>query len=148
MSEANKQIARRFFEEAVNKRRPEILDELLAKSYVSHQPGGLTIEGPAAARANVEGWLQGVPDAKVTVEQEIAEGAFVASRLRAGGTQSGTLMGISPTNRRAEISMTHIVRIQRGKIVEDWMDADYLSYWAQLGVIELPSVLQQAMQPA
>jgi predicted ester cyclase len=75
------------------------------------------------------------PDARVTVEDQIAEGDKVVDRWTATGTPTGDLMGVPPTGRRIEVSGITISRFAGGKIVEDWYQGDDLGMMQQLGVI-------------
>ena len=62
MSEANKELVRRHFEELFNRRNLAVADELMAQDYLEHalapfgqaEPG--SVDGPAAARQTA-GWL-------------------------------------------------------------------------------------------
>jgi len=49
MSEQNKAAIRRWVEEAINKGKVDVLDELLAPNYVYHGPGQ-ELHGPAALK--------------------------------------------------------------------------------------------------
>jgi predicted ester cyclase len=75
------------------------------------------------------------PDARVTVEDQIAEGDKVVDRWTATGTPTGDLMSVPPTGRRIEVSGITISRFAGGKIVEDWYQGDDLGMMQQLGVI-------------
>ncbi len=43
-------------------------------------------------------------------------------------------MGILPTGIKVEVGGINIMRIESGKIVEDWEDADVLGWMQQLGM--------------
>jgi predicted ester cyclase len=82
--------------------------------------------------------LGAFPDARVTVEDQIAEGEMVVTRWRATGTHTGELMGIPPTERRSEISGITINRLSGSRIAEDWYQSDDFGMLQQLGVIPSP----------
>ena len=82
--------------------------------------------------------LGAFPDARVTVEDQIAEGDMVATRWRVTGTHTGELMGIPATGRRSEISGITINCFSGDRIAEDWYQSDDLGIMQQLGVIHWP----------
>jgi predicted SnoaL-like aldol condensation-catalyzing enzyme len=99
MSEANKELVRRHFEELFNRRNLAVADELMAQDYLEHalapfgqaEPG--SVDGPAAARQTA-GWLLAqFPDLHMTIEAMVAEGDTVAVRILSEGTNLGPLNG-------------------------------------------------------
>ncbi len=74
-----------------------------------------------------------------TVEDMIAEGDRVVSRLTFRGTHTGDLMGIPATGKSVMISEIIIDRLADGKIVESWRLFDQMAMMQQLGVIPTPS---------
>jgi steroid delta-isomerase-like uncharacterized protein len=60
------------------------------------------------------------PDLVMTIEQQIAEGAWVATRVTYRGTHMGEFAGIPATGRRIEYSGTAMDRLENGKVVEMW----------------------------
>jgi predicted ester cyclase len=69
------------------------------------------------------------------VEDMIAEGDKVMTRLSAYGTQTGELLGIPATGKRFKSTAIAIHRIANGKIVEHWSEMDNLGVLQQLGVV-------------
>ena len=139
MSEENKAIVRRFFEEFVDNRDLSIADELLATDFVDHDPAGPN-QGPGreglkqlfAAR-----WLA-FPDVGATVEDQVSEGDKVVSRVTITGTNQGEFMGIPATGKSFSIEAIAIFRLEDGKIVERWAVTDNMGMMQQLGVIPKP----------
>src|SRR5262252_2994452 len=60
------------------------------------------------------------PDLEITIEQQIAEGPWVATRVTYRGTHSGEFGGIPATGRRIEYAGTAMDRLENGKVVEMW----------------------------
>jgi steroid delta-isomerase-like uncharacterized protein len=60
------------------------------------------------------------PDLEMTIEQQIAEGSWVATRVTSRGTHMGDFAGIPATGRRIEYSGTAMDRLENGKVVEMW----------------------------
>ena len=74
---------------------------------------------PESIKNHIAEWLAGFPNLRFTVEQMMAEGDQVASRIVMQGTHEGTWLGIAPTGKEVSIRMIVIHRIVNGKIVED-----------------------------
>ena len=87
------------------------------------------------------------PDARVTVEDQVAEGDKVVSRWTATGTHTGDLMGTAPTGRSIEIPGITISRFSGGKIAEDWYQSDDLGMMQQLGVIPSEETSSEEASP-
>jgi predicted ester cyclase len=135
MSVANKQIVRRFYEE-IDKGNIAAMDELVAEDYVDHSPP--PFPGIAAGREGLKQSFRLFWEATPgyhKIEDQIAEGDKVVTRLTAYGTHEGDLPGIPRTGNKMEMTATVIHRIAGGKLVEKWSDKDVLGMFQQLGVI-------------
>jgi steroid delta-isomerase-like uncharacterized protein len=131
MSEENKALARRAWELADN---PDILEEVYAPDVVWHEPDQ-EIRGLEQAKKFVSAYKTAFPDMKITVEDVIAEGDKVVSRVTLRGTHQGETEEFGPpTGRQIEGGGITISRIEGGKIVEDWDSYDNLTTLQQLGL--------------
>jgi steroid delta-isomerase-like uncharacterized protein len=131
MSEENKDLARRAWE-AIN--NPDILDEVYALDVVWHEPDQ-EVQGLEEARQFISMYKTAFPDLNVTVEDVIAEGDKVVTRITFHGTHQGEVEEFGPpTGRQIEVKGITISRIENGKIVEDWDSYDNLSILQQLGL--------------
>ena len=98
MSEQNKVIARRLYEEIINQGRLETADELLAPDARSHAGAP---PGPEGLKRHVTMLRSAFPDLRHNIEDVIAEGEKVVVRTTCSGTHLGDFMGIPPTGRRS-----------------------------------------------
>ena len=138
MLEENKALSRRFIEGYVQG-DSDIVDELLAPDFVFYDPSSATGAVPAEdMKASIEWIHSAFPDAQVTIEDQVAQGGKVVTRLRAHATHTGDLMGIPPTGKRVTIQGISIWRIADGKIEECWFNYDALGLMRQLGVVPKP----------
>jgi steroid delta-isomerase-like uncharacterized protein len=134
-SEQNKTIVRRAFEEPW-KGSLEIVDELYASNYVGHDPSmPEPLRGPKGVKEFISTYRAAFPDARITVEQQLAEGGLVATRWIGRGTHKGELMGIQPTGKQVTISGLTISRLVDGKVVEEFQNWDTLGMMQQLDAI-------------
>ena len=137
MSEGNKDLARRFMEEAYNKGNVDFIDEVVASDYVAHDPNRPegTGGGTDGAKQFVEMYRSAFPDLQMTVEDLIAEGDKVVVRWTARGTHQGELMGIPPSGNRVEVTGINVDRIEGGKFMETWSNYDALGMMQQIGAV-------------
>jgi steroid delta-isomerase-like uncharacterized protein len=146
VSEANKGLARRSWE-IVTKGDLDTLDDALQKVYaddiVMHEPDE-DVRGIEGIKRFVSMIRSALPDLRVTLEDDIAEGNKVVSRWRAQGTHQGELMGIAPTGNQVAITGITIHRIEEGKIVEEWENWDALGMMQQIGAVPSPEQPTQA----
>lgn len=137
MSEANKAVSRRVFEEVVNQGNLEVLDEFVAPNFVN-QPFGVT--GPAGAKQLVAVLRTAFPDIKATVEEQVAEGDTVVSRVTYRGTHEGPIAlfgNLPPTGKPVTVSSIIIHRYAGGKLVGGYSLLDLLSMLRQIGAVSL-----------
>jgi steroid delta-isomerase-like uncharacterized protein len=131
----NKAIVRRLYEEVWNKRRVELVDELMSPSHAMHDnhlpDSGV---GPEAYKRNVARFVTGFPDVRFTVEDMVAENDKVAVAWTLSGTHQGEFRGISPSGKKVSLEGITIHHIANGKIMDSYVSADYLGLMQQLGV--------------
>jgi predicted ester cyclase len=101
------------------------------------------VENLAAYKDFVREVHEAFPDLRYELEDQIAEDDRVMTRNVATGTHKGVLMGLQPTNKRAQWAGISIDRIEQGKIVENWVSWDMMGMLQQLGVVALPSQLKR-----
>jgi steroid delta-isomerase-like uncharacterized protein len=134
-SEQNKAIVRRAFEEPW-KGRLEVVDELVATQYIGHDPANPEpLHGPEGVKEFISSYRAAFPDARITVEQQLAEGDFVATRWTGRGTHEGELLGIEPTGKKVTVSGLTISRLENGKILEEFQNWDTFGLMKQLGAV-------------
>lgn len=133
-TEENKALVRRFYEE-IDKGNLAAMGELVAEDYINHNPP--PFPGPPG-RKGLKRAFKIFWDATPgyhNIEDMIAEGDKVVTRLRAYGTHVGEMFGIPPTGNQLTMTAIAIHRITDGKIVEHWSDKDNLGFMQQLGVL-------------
>jgi predicted ester cyclase len=139
--EENKTIARRVystFNEAIRTKNMNLLDEIIAPNVIDHNPAPGQAPGIQGTKQVFTGFSMGFPDLEITVEDQIAEGDKVVSRLKARGTHKGEFQGIGPTGKQVTATSIDLVRIANGKIVERWGEIDNLAILQQIGALPGP----------
>ena len=142
--EENKAVARRFVEEAINRRDLDVLEEIFAAEFVDHT----AVPGQAPG---VEGLKQffammdaGLPDFRATVEDVVAEADRVAVRFTLRGTHSGDFMDVPLTGKQVRMPGLDILRVENGKITELWGQEDVFGLMQQLGAMPSPDQSEEA----
>src|SRR5246127_1125730 len=140
MSEQNKTIVRRLFDELWNKGNLPVADELIAPTYTHHDASTPDLgRGPESEKKRVTLYRTAFSDLRLTVEDMIAEGETVVARWSCRGAHKGDLNGIAPTGKQFNITGVSIARFANGKMSEGFVNWDALSLMQQLGVVpELP----------
>ena len=134
-TEENKVKQLRVWEEIINKGDLAVADELFATNYIYHGPVGMEFKGPEGLKQLISMFRNALPDIHVTVEDMIAEGDKVVTRITGRGTHEGELMGIPPTGKQTNVTGIIITRWESGKEVESWEILDMLSMMQQIGVV-------------
>jgi steroid delta-isomerase-like uncharacterized protein len=140
VSEQNKAVVRRWFEEVWNQGREASIDELFPAAGVAHGLGDSEqdVHGPAEFKpfvANIRGAL---PDTHINIDDILADGDRVAVRVTLQGTHTGNGLGVPPTGRKVSIQGIIIVRLVQGRITEGWNSYDQLGLLRQIGVLPSP----------
>jgi steroid delta-isomerase-like uncharacterized protein len=134
-AEDNKALVRRFYEE-IDKGNLAAMDELVAEDYINHHPPpfpGLA-RGRAGLKQAFQIFWEATPGHHV-IEDQIAEGDKVVTRLSVYGTHEGDLPGIPRTGNKMEMTAVAVHRIADGKLAEHWSNTDELGLLQQLGVL-------------
>ena len=132
MSEENKALVRRYIEEALGKGELSVIEEIFAADAVSHTPNG-DLNGIEDLKEPVNMRRNAFPDLTITIDDQIAKGDKVVTRLTFSGTHRGDYRGVAATGKHASWSQIAIARIENGMIVESWRIPDRLGLRQQLG---------------
>jgi len=123
----------RFVDEVWNGRNYEAAADLYGEDYVN--PFG---KGPAAKAAGIRLSHEAFPDMHVEIDDLIVAGDTAVLRITLRGTDLGGYAGRPPTGRAVEEWGVNIMRFKNERVVSEFMGADKLGLFIQLGVIEDP----------
>lgn len=127
-SRDNKIVVRGYMEEIINKGNWNAWDQYFPKR-VSFNGRRLDRDG---FQDMVASFRVAYPDFRITIEEQIAEGDKVMTRLWCRGTQMGTDEGVPATRRQVSYTGIAIDRVRDGKVIEMWYTADVWSRIQQL----------------
>jgi predicted ester cyclase len=136
-TKGNKAAVLRFNKEVIERGDGAAFRELMAADFVNRS-------APPGAPAGADGMLYffeqvlrpALPDLRVEVHDQVAEGDRVTTRKTIHGTHRGELFGVAPTNEAVAIDVIDVVRLRDGRLVEHW------------GLTTLESVLASLRKPA
>ena len=138
----NKEIVKRYWHGKWNERRPEILEELQAPDVVYHGTS-MEINGIEEYKQVYHAYLSAFHDTQLVIEDLIAEGDKVMSRVTCRFVHKGELEGIPPTGKNVTIRLFTVFRLVDGRIAEEWEILDELGLMTQLGMELRPKSTQE-----
>ncbi len=134
-AQANKDLVRRFYQE-IDKGNIDILDELVSEDYIDHNPP--PFPGLGSGRAGLKQafkLFQETTPGYHYIEDQIAEGDKVVTRLTSVGKHEGDLPGAPRTGNEVKMTSITIHRISGGQLVEKWSEKDMIALLQQIGVM-------------
>ena len=137
----NKAAATKLFHAGWDRGDFAVLDEMIPSDALDHStiPGKSPEKGAGSFKSIIGMFRAAIPDIKLTVHDEIAEGDKVCHRWTLKGTHTGTpLFGVPASGKTLEFSGTTIVRITNGKVMERWSNVDEMALARQLGLVPPP----------
>jgi predicted ester cyclase len=138
-TEENKALIRRFYEE-IDKGNLDAMDEFVAEDYRDHNPPpfpGLS-PGREGLKQAFKIFWEATPGYH-QIEEQIAEGDKVVTRLTSYGKHEGDLPGAPRTGNDLRMTSITIHRIANGKLVEKWSEKDVMGFLIQIGVMQPPA---------
>jgi len=133
--EANKEVARRFFEEMWNNRDLDLVEELVSPDIHGYPATGPFV-GWEGLQQTMEATFAALPDLAITIDQIIAEDDKVALLTTYRGTHTGTLISqIPPTGAEVTVTGASLYRFVDGKLAESRCFMDMLGLMQQVGAV-------------
>jgi predicted ester cyclase len=115
----------------------DALPDIVTSDYVLH-PG--EVRGADGLKDMVQGYRNALGGLRVTIDQQFADGDFVATRFTITGTHEGDLMGAPPSGKDVAFTGIAISRCEGGRIAEEWEITDTVGLLGQIGA--LPAMAQ------
>jgi steroid delta-isomerase-like uncharacterized protein len=109
-----------------------VLDEIVDLNLTFRGSLGETVHGAFNLKAYMQRVREAFPDFHNQIDDLIAEGNQVVTRLTYTGTHHGTLRGFVPTGKRITYVGVAIFKILNGRIVECWVLGDVHDLDSQL----------------
>ena len=134
-TEHNKAVIRRFVEDVQNNQDWAAYDELNDPNFVNQSaPPGVPADREGG-KVYLQALAAAYPDARLTIDDMIAEGDQVVTKKTFIGTNTGEFAGMPATGKHVTLQYVDIMRVQDGRIIEHWLSMDQLSWLQQLGLV-------------
>lgn len=131
-TEDNKDLVRRYIA-TWNSGDLQGMAEFWAPDMVHHTRGGS--HGFESVISIVGNFMKAFRDLTFEIEDLVAEGDRVASRMTARATHTGEYMGVPATGRKVSCSVLGFARVADGRLVEHWGVTDELHLMEQIGLV-------------
>jgi len=137
MNTDNKSLVKDYIELVLNAGDISLIPKYVSPDYVEIYNNKKYPVGIEGAKDHIIGVRNNYPDIKLSINQQIAEGEWVATCYTMSGTHSGSWMGIKPTGKEIMVTGVNIDKIVDGKIVEHGGAANMFEGLLDIGAIEL-----------
>jgi steroid delta-isomerase-like uncharacterized protein len=134
MTEQNKALARRWFEEVWNQGKQSAIDELFhpeGKAYGFPDPDSVLI-GPAGFKTIHSAFHQSFGDIHIVIDDLIAEGDRVAIRWTSTMIHNGDGLGFPATGKKTGFSGASFITCHNGQLIDGWNFMDLTRMTQQL----------------
>lgn len=130
---SNKEVVARFNREVIAGKDLKSFEALMAPGFVNHSaPPGVSpaSDGMIAFLQNVL-W-KAFSDIHIDILDQVGEGDKVCTRKIVSGLHIGEFFGMPATNKRINIEIIDIVRVQDGRYLEHWSIWNFQKVMAQV----------------
>lgn len=108
------------------------MDELFLPAFINRSAKPGFSSGTDGMVGFLKLFWEAFSNIKVEIHDQVGEGDKVTSRKTIHGTHTGTFMNIPATNKKVEINIIDIVRIEERKYAEHWNVIDMKNLIAQI----------------
>ncbi len=135
-TEENKMIVLRSFK-GFDKGELNTIQDLTASNFIDHNPLPGQARGIEGVKQASSIYRAAFPDARVIIEDLIAEGDKVVIRWTGRGTHKGEFLGVPPSSKHVDLRGISIFRVVDGKIVEQWSELNLFDIMQQIKSISV-----------
>jgi len=141
-TDENKAVVQRWFSEVVSRGDMSSLDAICAvclpdfemiRGVVEPAPQGIS-----GLKDLITSLRTAFPDLEATVEEQVAEGDKVVSKVTMSGTHEGEFMGIPATGKPFTVPGVSIWEVRGGQLISEWVNWDSMGMMQQLGLAPPP----------
>jgi steroid delta-isomerase-like uncharacterized protein len=124
VSELNKAVVRRFYEEVAADGDLGLIDQLLAPDYVERA----TFPGIRPGREGVWQFFgmmrRAFDEFRMEIDLLVAEDDLVAAHMTTSGVHVGEFLGVPPSYQHISVPTMDVIRFREGLAVEHWSVTD------------------------
>ncbi len=125
------------FDQGWNKQQPEVMCSFCAEKFIHHRPPFPALEGVDAELQDIKGTFKIFSNIHFEIHEIMIAKNNVIMRWtwQAKHTGQSVALPLPPSNQDISMQGCSILRIEEGKIIEEWEFADYLGFYTQLGML-------------
>jgi len=116
-----------------------LLKEAIASNFTDHTLPSGRPQGPQGPAFASRRFRAAVPDLKVTVEKMIIAGDYVTVHMKFTGHFTGRLGHTQGNGQSVPFIATDLVKIENGRITDNWHIEDNLTLLQEMGIAKLGS---------
>ena len=131
----------RRLETAMNERRLDELDDIVAAGFVRHCEAtpDVDVRSRDQFKEFLVNYTAAFPDNVQTFTQVVAEGDRIGIWANYTGTHTGALGPVPATGKPVDFHFGGVFRVEEGKLAEFWLTWDNMTIMAQLGLLPDPN---------
>jgi predicted ester cyclase len=122
-------LSRRWFEEGYGRNDASVFEELMPLQMLEE----------SSWREQIAAFHSAFPDLTATIDEQMAGGQRVMTRVTFRGNHTGDLFGLQPTGKSIELSMVELHTWKDGQLADLWNTFHPVLILAQLGAIAPPA---------
>jgi hypothetical protein len=130
MSNQNKTLMLRWYDEVWNNGNEKVIDEILHADVKAHGLAPEPLVGPHAFKPFYKAFTDAYADIKVTVDKNLTDGNYVTTMCSVTATHKATKTPV-------KFSGVSVGEFVDGKLINGWNFFDFLSLNVQIGNISL-----------
>ena len=128
-------VVERFVEEAINKGRLDVMDEIVAADFVELDPLPGQRQGREGLKEVIAMMRAAFPDIHWVTEETVEQDEKVVSRFTWTGTHRGEFLGIPATGKSVNVKGVVIDRVVAGQMTDSRILMDTFGMLQQLGAV-------------
>jgi predicted ester cyclase len=129
MTDQERNLGRRWFEEVWNKGRREAVAEMLSPESVLHEAGVDSV-GPEGFYSHCDRLRAALSEIHFDVDDSLASENTICVRWVFNGKHTGEGLGVAPSGVAINVTGITIMRVAEGMLIEGWQN------WDMLGLIQ------------
>lgn len=134
--EAATEAAARHFYEFWDTGDPKHLDMAIGPSFTDHTLPDGRPQGPAGPAFASRNFREAVPDLRVEIKKLVLSGSYATVHMVFTGHYSGEFGGSKGSGQKIEFIATDLIKVDGGKITDNWHIEDNLTLFKQLGLVK------------
>jgi steroid delta-isomerase-like uncharacterized protein len=132
---SNRDLVLKYFEEVVNQKKLERLDQVFAETFIRHDlnNGIQQIMTLDQQKVGLSSLFHAFPDLNYTIADILVDNDKVVVQAILKGTHEGEFLGYPPTGNAIDyLSEIFFFRIENGKVVERWSHIDWYNVFKHI----------------